>query len=402
MQADLVDVLKTYLAVFNISVLRVTPPFHGLENFDYGLRRKIDPMFDWEYFGTQILQNQRPSSLIMTEDTFGARYGTFSPPDEYNAVILIGPWRGAQSAKDALSWAQRNLDSEAAAAVQSYYDTIPQISEQTVIASMVAIVEMMFPSEEFCVEKLWEYRPFHFTPDSRFFSEPILLEDLPASSLEQRYAAENAFLDAVAAGNSNAALKAYQQFCRFYLGERFHATIRSRQNALIILNTLLRKAIERSGVHPYYLHIISSKYSYKIESLVTEKETIQLQTDMFQEYCAYVQRYSLRQYSPPVQKVINYINFNLDKPLSLKELAALCCISPSYLSNLFKQETGSTLTNYIYLQRIQRATYRLLTTDNTISSIAGEVGVLDVNYFTKIFKKIMGSTPTQYRQDHRS
>lgn len=402
MQVDLIEVLKTYLAVFNILVLRVTPPFDGLKDFDYGLRREIDPMFDWQDFGAQLIQSQQPSTLTLAEDTFGARYATFSPPGEEQTVILMGPWRGERRTEEQIAWAQRHLTPEGAAAVESYYDAIPQVREQTVISSIAALVEMLYPPEEFQVKKLLEYRPLTFAPDSRFFSEPSSLQELPATLLEQRYEAENAFLDAVTAGNTDAALKAYQQFHRFYLGERFHATIRSRQNAMIILNTLLRKAIERAGVHPYYLNTISTKYSVKIEAVTCENEVVQLQNSMLEEYCAYVRRYSLRQYSPPVQKVIQYVNLNLDKPLSLKSLAALCCISPSYLSSLFKQETGTTLTNYIYLQRVRHACTRLTSTDHSIAVIAGEVGMLDVNYFTKIFKKITGTTPTLYRREHRS
>ena len=64
---------------------------------------------------------------------------------------------------------------------------------------------------------------------------------------------------------------------------------------------------------------------------------------MGRDYCAYVRRYSLKEFSPAVQKVMNYVNLNVSEPLTLKSLAAMCFISPSYLSALFKQETGSTL-----------------------------------------------------------
>ena len=123
--------------------------------------------------------------------------------------------------------------------------------------------------------------------------------------------------------------------------------------------------------------------------------------DMVREYCAYVRRYSLKDYSPLVQKVINHINLNLGSQLSLKSLAAMCYISPSYLSNLFKQETGTTLIDYINTQRINRAAHLLMTTDKSVAAAAEAVGIMDVNYFTKMFKKSMGTTPTQYRREHR-
>ena len=124
--------------------------------------------------------------------------------------------------------------------------------------------------------------------------------------------------------------------------------------------------------------------------------------DMVRQYCAYVQRYSVKDYTPLVQKVINHINLNLAEPMSLKSLAAMCFISPSYLSSLFKQDTGTTIVDYINTQRVDRAAVLLATTDRSIAAVAAAVGILDVNYFTKIFKKQLGITPTQYRREKKA
>lgn len=401
MQIDLIQALKNYLAVFNVQVMQVSPPFEGLDQFDYGLRKEIDPMFDWQAFGFHLLQAQQSAVLTLAEDTFGACYGTFLLPDSDDTVILVGPWRHGKRKEEQVQWAETYLPAKAAKSVQAYYDTIPQIEEKTVIRSVGALVQMVYPEKEFQLQKVVEYRPLMLEQDRRYFSEPTFLQDYSAELLEQRYVVENTFLDAIAAGDSETALRAFSEFQRFDLGERFYSTIRSRKNGLIVINTLFRKAIEKGGVHPYYVDIISTKYSYKIETVSSVEEVQQMHSDMIREYCAYVRRYSLNQYSPAIQKVINYINLNLDKRLALRDLADRCFISPSYLSNLFRQETGSTLTDYINLQRMQRAAHSLITTQKTVAAIAGEVGILDVNYFTKIFKKAMGCTPTCYRKEQR-
>ncbi len=397
MQIDLIEALKKYLNVFNIYVYIIKPPFDDFKQFDYGLRNEIDPMFDWNYFGLSILNNQKPATLIITEDTFGAKYATFSMPKQTDFAVLIGPWRGEKQSKEQIHWAQTALSAKAADAVKRYFDVIPQINENTVIRSIIELVKMLYPNQDFKIENVFEYRPFIVANDSRFFSEPNFLHEYSASLLQERYDAENAFIQAITEGKTNEALQAFQSFRRFNLGERFNANIRNRKNGLIISNTLFRKAIEKAGVHPYYIDIISSKYSYKIETITTKNDALEMTDDMIKEYCTYVQRYALKKYSPTIQKVINYINFNLDKHLTLKSLADLCFISPNYLSGLFSKETGSTLTEYINMQRMNRAAYALLNTQKTVSAIAGEVGIWDVNYFTKIFKKHMGCTPTKYR-----
>ena len=207
--------------------------------------------------------------------------------------------------------------------------------------------------------------------------------------------------DAAACGNTEAALKACQQMARFTYGGRFFGSLYQTKIMLTVMNTLLRKAIERSNIHPYYIDEISSRYALMIENMVDEESWPLVQT-MVKEYCAYVRRYSLQQYSPLVQKVINTINLNLSDQLSPKSLAAMYYISPSYLSSLFKQDTGTTLTDFINTQRIQRAANLLSSTEQNISVVAEQVGILDVNYFTKMFKKSMGSTPTQYRRQSRA
>ena len=69
------------------------------------------------------------------------------------------------------------------------------------------------------------------------------------------------------------------------------------------MNTLFRKAIERSMVHPYYIDEISTRYARRIENASMEEQPAIIGS-MVREYCAYVRKYSLKEYSPLVQKII--------------------------------------------------------------------------------------------------
>ena len=77
-------------------------------------------------------------------------------------------------------------------------------------------------------------------------------------------------------------------------------------------------------------------------------------------------------------------------------------MNPSYLSRLFKEETGISLTEYINQQRIRAAKNYLQLDTTTITEVAFMVGYNDVNYFIKRFKKIVGLTPTQYRKNFQT
>ena len=117
----------------------------------------------------------------------------------------------------------------------------------------------------------------------RYFTEPEFQREIPIQMLEQRYANENAIWDAVACGNTEAALKSCQQMARFTYGGRFFGSLYQTKIMLTVMNTLLRKAIERSNIHPYYIDEISSRYALMIENMVDEESWPLVQT-MVKEY----------------------------------------------------------------------------------------------------------------------
>ena len=90
---------------------------------------------------------------------------------------------------------------------------------------------------------------------------------------------------------------------------------------------------------------------------------------------------------------------NLGSAISLDSIARKLNVNKNYLSRTFHKEIGQTLTNYINSERIRTSLNMLLTTNASITEIAANVGIYDVNYYTKLFKKIYGKTPTMYRKE---
>ena len=399
MQVDLMQLIRKMMAARNIQVTVAKAPFDGLETFDYGLRRALDPVFDWQAFGRSLVEDFPDNALIFAEDVFELHYALFHMPDVEGQICLIGPWTVGKRTPDQIHYVKRYMGKAASEAVQEYYNGVRVVEGTELISTITTLVSMAFPEEEFQVKEMREYLPLNFSPDTRYFTEPAFEQDLPASMLEQRYAAEHKLLDAVGRGDTEAALEGLSLLGRFHFKGRFTKTPYQTKIMMTIMNTLLRKSMESGMVHPYYIDEISSRYASIIENMsVNDRDGLIGQ--MIREYCAYVRQYSVKQYSPLVQKVINHINLNLSTELSLKSLAGMCYISPSYLSNLFKRETGTTLIDYINTQRIKRAAHLMSSTKMSVATVAERVGILDVNYFTKLFKKSMGQTPTQYRRTH--
>ena len=174
-------------------------------------------------------------------------------------------------------------------------------------------------------------------------------------------------------------------------------SLRNRKNELIVLNTLLRKSAEYGEVHPYHVHRLSLVYEQKIEELYSMEQSLELQKEMIRKYCVLVKEYSLKKYSHLIGRVITLISYDLSANLTLKHIASIMNVNASYLSATFKKECGETLTNYVNRKRVENAAYILAHSNKQIQTIAEECGILDVNYFIKLFKKQYGVTPTQYK-----
>jgi two-component system response regulator YesN len=100
-----------------------------------------------------------------------------------------------------------------------------------------------------------------------------------------------------------------------------------------------------------------------------------------------------------VQTIKRWISANYNQHADLNTLAGMVYLTPSYLSKLFKQETGLTLTDYMIEIRIRKAKQLLKNApDLKIHEIGTEVGYPDPAYFNKLFKKVVGVTPNEYKR----
>ncbi|MBC8062868.1 MAG: helix-turn-helix transcriptional regulator [Clostridiaceae bacterium] len=96
-----------------------------------------------------------------------------------------------------------------------------------------------------------------------------------------------------------------------------------------------------------------------------------------------------------VDKIINYMTENYTNNITLQELSNYVHTSPSYLGNIFKQITGKSTINYFIEIRLNKAK-SLLTDGFTVSETSKLVGFNDVFYFSRVFKKFEGISPSQY------
>jgi len=100
---------------------------------------------------------------------------------------------------------------------------------------------------------------------------------------------------------------------------------------------------------------------------------------------------------------IAYIESNLAAcGLSLKDAAAAVYANGSYLSRVFREETGETVTEYILRRRMEKGRELLSSTDLRAYEVASLVGISDAHYFGQCFKRFTGLTVNEYRRKARS
>ncbi|WP_017381062.1 response regulator [Paenisporosarcina sp. TG-14] len=102
-----------------------------------------------------------------------------------------------------------------------------------------------------------------------------------------------------------------------------------------------------------------------------------------------------------MQDIVSYVETYYMEELSLEKLSTRFFLSREHISRKFKQEIGMTLSKYIMNLRIDQAKYWLSEQDESIYSISLMLGYRDENYFSKLFKKVVGMTPFEYRNGEK-
>ncbi|WP_433709091.1 response regulator transcription factor [Paenibacillus illinoisensis] len=103
-----------------------------------------------------------------------------------------------------------------------------------------------------------------------------------------------------------------------------------------------------------------------------------------------------------INNVKKYIDNHFTKDLTLEWVSSLFYLNPSYLSYLFKEKTSENFTDYVNRLRIGHAKHLLASTDDKIYRIAKQLGYDNPKYFFRVFKKVTGWTPEEYRKQHKS
>lgn len=177
--------------------------------------------------------------------------------------------------------------------------------------------------------------------------------------------------------------------------------LRSQKNLFICSATLAARAAIEGGLSSELAFTISDSYIQHVEELNEINEVINLHYKMLCDFTDRVHKVKEHGYSKAVVKCLNYICKHLYEDISLSQLAQTVGMNSNYLSQMFKKQTGISISGYIQKERVEEAKKRLELSNDSIMDISTSLNFTDQSYFTKIFRKFTGITPKQYRSKFR-
>ncbi|MBQ9195696.1 MAG: helix-turn-helix domain-containing protein [Clostridia bacterium] len=161
-----------------------------------------------------------------------------------------------------------------------------------------------------------------------------------------------------------------------------------------------RFAIE-GGMDGETAYNTSDLYIRKMDTCHSVQEVLELHQEMFAYFTERMSNIKHEKtYAKPIRTCMIYIDAHLHMPIRIRDLAAQADLTPSYLSALFKKETGLPVSDYVLRRRIDTARNMLRYSDYSASQISEILAFSSQSYFIRCFKKNMGMTPNEYRQRH--
>lgn len=212
------------------------------------------------------------------------------------------------------------------------------------------------------------------------------------------------FYQAVASGNVEAVKRNCRQG-RFMESEGVGVLSRNPVTNLkyhfVITTAMVTRLCRQFGMELEQAFRLSDFYIQKLDDIHTTEDVQSLHDEMVIDFTEKMRRYSRADTnSKHVNACKEYIYSHVKERITIEDLADEFGVSASYLSRLFKQETGVSVSGYIREQKIEVAKNLLRFSDYSMIDIANRLSFSSQSHFIQQFREIVGMTPKKYRDEH--
>ena len=386
------DVLKETMA---LDLQYVTDPTGDLTIIDHGLRKDLFGMEGYQYLYDVLASEVRVGSVIHLQDRLHMNYFLFPAHTKKPPYCTVGPFFTAHltDADWEATFNQYDFTEQQRKTVLDYLPRVPVVSTPQAFSIVrnvllaaydsldihVRVITMTAAIEpELSTVDVSSYEELRYSPEEVYHHECALMELVIEGNYEKALKKTDILFQALAP-NESYDIKEYLAL--------FHWA-----------NSLYRKTAQDNGIPPYLVQDLYHQMFLASENCQTYAAYVSLQLRMLTAYCDLCREYSTKEYSPIIRQVVNYIRLNLSQDLDIQTIARNAGFSQTYITHKFKDEVGMPPSKFILEQRIRLAKKMLATSNKPVSEIASDVGVADWSYFSRLFKRSTGKTPSEFRK----
>lgn len=171
--------------------------------------------------------------------------------------------------------------------------------------------------------------------------------------------------------------------------------IKSRVYELLVI---VSRAAMDAGVSAEQTFNMNHDFFRKAAPISNIDELCMMLAEIMNRYIDSIFEFSDVKNTDVIYKAVHYMRKNYTRKVTLEEVAKAAFLSPTYFSKIFKQEMGCSFNTYLNRLRVDKSKQLLLQSDLQLVDIANALGFEDQSYFTKVFKRITGESPNQFRK----
>jgi len=175
-------------------------------------------------------------------------------------------------------------------------------------------------------------------------------------------------------------------------------TIRSVKHYFTVLSSIMARKLYENQVPSKKAFAFNTACIDMVDNHMNDAAFLQFADDLIDFFIMVIsERKQPTFIHQTVNKVILFINDELESELSVEDIAKHFRVSTSHLSRIFREHVGITLVEYLNVRRVEESQYYLRNTNKSISDISKQYHFCNQSYFTRIFKKYTEVTPKQFR-----
>ena len=225
--------------------------------------------------------------------------------------------------------------------------------------------------------------------------------DSESESLHRAPSIEYSFYNAVKTGDMEYVIKNCKEDAFIHLdgtGVLSRNTLQNIKYHFVVTTAMITRYCIDGGLEPEQAYRLSDFYILKMDSCSTVRQVADLHHEMAKDFTGkMVLQKKSSILSKPVTQCVDYIYSNIKERITIADLAAYTGLSESYLSRVFKQNLGVSISDYIREKKIEKATHLLKYSDKAIIEIANYLSFSSQSHFIQIFESFTGLTPKKYR-----